>query len=237
MRPKAGRGLFAVLLLILALGWGIGHIAATPPSYADSAAGSAMAIDGDTIELDGKVVQLYGIDAPELGQLCLDHGAWHPCGLAAAHELNKQLRLSRRNIECQPADASGASEQVCFAGNVDVGEALLEAGYVVASAAANPDYRELEQKARGAGLGLWQTQFVRPSAWRQGERLAGELAFAGGCPVKALTAADGQALYFVPTDADYDALALDPARGDRRYCSDESARRDGWRRPGETAAP
>jgi endonuclease YncB( thermonuclease family) len=237
MRPKAGRGLFAALLLILALAWAAGHVAATTPSYAGSAASPAMAIDGDTVQLNGQVVQLYGIDAPELGQLCLAGDTWHPCGLAAAHELNKQLRLSRRNIECQPADASGSSERVCFAGNVDVAEALLEAGYVVASATANPDYRELEQKARGAGLGLWQTQFVAPSAWRQGERLAGEPAFAGGCPVKALTTADGQALYFVPTDADYDALALDPARGDRRYCSDESARRDGWRRPGETAAP
>jgi endonuclease YncB( thermonuclease family) len=27
-------------------------------------------IDGDTLQVDGAIVQLYGIDAPELGQLC-----------------------------------------------------------------------------------------------------------------------------------------------------------------------
>ena len=45
-------------------------------------------IDADTLQVDGKVVQLYGIDAPELGQLCESGGSlWHQqrCCTSARH--------------------------------------------------------------------------------------------------------------------------------------------------------
>jgi endonuclease YncB( thermonuclease family) len=41
-------------------------------------------IDGDTVEIDGRLVQLYGIDAPELGQLCDRDGELWECGREAA---------------------------------------------------------------------------------------------------------------------------------------------------------
>ena len=49
-----------------------------------SSAERLSVIDGDTLQVDGDVVQLYGIDAPELGQLCESDGRlWH-CGMEAA---------------------------------------------------------------------------------------------------------------------------------------------------------
>lgn len=237
MRLRAGRSLSIVLCLAVVFAVaGAGHFVLTHESRAGSENRIVTAVDGDTIQLHGHVVQLYGIDAPELGQSCLDDSDWQPCGLAAAHELNKQLRLSRRDVKCLPAADPGTSDEVCFAGNVDVAEALLTAGYVVVAAATSPDYRELEEKAREARLGLWHSEFVPPSDWRQGVRLPGEPnAEADDCPIKAIASGDRRGLYFVPTDDEYDSIALDTANGDRRYCSDESARRDGWRRPGEGA--
>ena len=44
---------------------------------------------------------------------------------------------------------------------------------------------------------------------------------------------DGRRTYFVPTDEGYESIDVDPSRGDRYYCSDEEARRDGWRRTSE----
>ncbi|HEX9771383.1 MAG TPA: thermonuclease family protein [Kiloniellales bacterium] len=238
MRLRAGPGFSVFLCVAMVLAWGAGHFALTRDSRAGSEDALVTAVDGDTIQLDGKVVQLYGIDAPELGQHCLHDGLWRTCGLSAAYELNKQLRLSRRHVKCLPANASGTSDEICFAGDVDVAQSLLTAGYVTANATADPNYRELEEKAREAGLGLWHSQFVAPSEWRQGKRLPDEPGPAvEDCPVKAVALSDGQRVYYVPTDDGYDSVTVDPANGDRRYCSDESARQAGWRRVGEAVGP
>lgn len=235
MRLRAGPGLSVLLTLALILLWAASDFAFTDESRAGGGNPAVMAIDGDTIQLGDRVIQLYGIDAPELGQHCKHDNVWLPCGLTAAHELNKQLQLSRQEVECQPAPAADPSGSVCFAGDVDVAQAMLTGGYVIATPTANPDYHELEEKAREARLGLWHSQFIDPAAWRQGERLPNEPGPADeACPVKAVVLADGRRVYFVPTDETYDSITVDPAKGDRRYCSDEAARKDGWRRVGES---
>lgn len=228
------------LLLCLAglLVWGAGRFHLASESRAESADRTVVAIDGDTVQLGPEVIDLYGIDAPELGQHCAHDDIWLSCGLTAAYELSKQLQLSRLAFKCYPAAGGDPGSRICFAGDVNVAEALLKAGYVIASPQANPDYRELEAKSRAARLGVWHSDFVDPSEWRQGERLPGEPGpDAEPCPVKAVTQDDGRRVYYVPTDEGYESIAIDPSRGDRLYCGDEDARRDGWRRMGEAAAP
>ncbi len=51
-------------------------------------------IDGDTLQSDGEIIQLYGIDAPELGQTCLRENEPWPCGVEAALALQKMVKLS-----------------------------------------------------------------------------------------------------------------------------------------------
>ena len=46
--------------------------------------GRATVIDGDTIEIHGRRIRLYGIDAPESAQLCTTGGARYRCGQSAA---------------------------------------------------------------------------------------------------------------------------------------------------------
>ena len=52
---------FALLLTFSAIG---------PTSAEDCIIGVASVIDGDTIEIHGQRIRLFGIDAPESSQLC-----------------------------------------------------------------------------------------------------------------------------------------------------------------------
>ena len=51
------------------------------------------------------------------------------------------------------------------------------------------------------------------------------------CNVKGTLGAGGDRLYYVPTDPEYQQISVDPARGERLFCSDEEARLAGWTRP------
>jgi endonuclease YncB( thermonuclease family) len=230
--PRYGLPRFALVLAGLLGAIGI----ATPADVKSGDAGQDVSVvDADTLLVDGKIVQLFGIDAPELGQLCLHDGVTFHCGILAAFELHKLLDLQIEPPRCKPMDAVNPNGLfVCIAGHSDLAATLLHAGYVLAVPGANPDYTEAQESAKEANYGLWHSRFITPQAWRAGERLPEELAAALPCPVKGVADNNGTGRYFVPTDESYEALEIDPARGDRRFCTDEEARRAGWRRPGET---
>ena len=62
-----------VVILVLLMG-----LAAS--ALAEDIKGPAKVIDGDTLEVAGRVFHLYGIDAPELGQTCEWPNKSIPCG-------------------------------------------------------------------------------------------------------------------------------------------------------------
>jgi endonuclease YncB( thermonuclease family) len=65
----------SVLALLLALA------AIGPASSQDGLPGAASVIDGNTIEVRGKRVRLYGIDASESSQLCVQPTGERWCSL------------------------------------------------------------------------------------------------------------------------------------------------------------
>jgi len=201
-------------------------------------------IDGDTLQIGGDVVQLYGIDAPELGQLCDSSGRlWH-CGVEAALALNKLVTLNRSSLRCSPWSnaANSATDpmrapQVCEVGNEDVAVLTLHTGNSLALPGTFPDYVEAERQARGGRVGVWHSDFVVPWEWRAGVQSPGRRSDASReCNVKGVFGATGQRLYYVPTDPEYQAITIDPKQGEALFCSDDEARRAGWRRMGETAS-
>jgi len=201
-------------------------------------------IDGDSIQVGDTVLQLSGIDAPELGQTCDDGGRHWPCGLDAAYRLRKLIALtSTPEISCFRVVASfvGARVATCMRGGEDLSVAMLQAGDAVVVpegaphyvAAEAPFYAEAELAARQASLGIWASKFEFPWDWRRKREQAGADGADPSCPLKGKVAADGQRLYYGPLDPEYEAFAVDAARGDRFFCSDDQARAAGWLRPGE----
>jgi len=203
----------------------------SPASAQDAAPGIAV-VDGDTIEVDGQVLRLYGIDAPELGQTCLDKSKRWRCGLQAALELRGLLSIWG-NVTCSPirSNAEG-SRAICHNPQYDdPAEVLLARGLAVALSDSIPAYKRAEIQAKNAKLGIWRGEFVAPSQWREGERLAAPAdSPADVCDVKGIVTAQGNRVYYVPTDADYEAIAVAPERGERMFCSDDEAELAGWKR-------
>jgi endonuclease YncB( thermonuclease family) len=67
-------------------------------AYADSLTGQASVIDGDTLEIHGTRIRLWGIDAPESSQLCRnDESLQYRCGAKAANELD--AFIARRPVD------------------------------------------------------------------------------------------------------------------------------------------
>jgi len=191
-----------------------------------------VVIDGDTLEIDGVVSRLYGIDAPELGQTCLDGSKRWRCGLQAALEL-RNIVTSRRNVKCGTIRmADEAPRAICHDPQYnDPAELLLTRGLAVALPDSVPAYRRAEYQAKSAKLGIWRGEFVEPSKWRTGERLAGPTdGPAEICDVKGIISKKGERLYYVPTDKNYDAIEVRPDQGERMFCSDDEAELAGWRR-------
>jgi endonuclease YncB( thermonuclease family) len=240
-RTTAAPRLAACVLLALVIGV---HRADHSSAAVTTGAGQDLqVIDGDTLQSGGDIVQLYGIDAPELGQLCWRKGQPWQCGVEAAFALQKLVQLSGMAVICeswhdstQTSGPNGEVIRVCQLGHdEDLGMALLRNGHGMALPGSFPYYGQLERRAKETGLGIWGSEAVPPWEWRDGARVnAGAGKPAEECNVKGMLDGDGERIYLVPTDPHYDDASVDVAKGEQLFCSDEQARHAGWRRPGET---
>jgi len=191
-----------------------------------------LVVDGDSVQTADGVYHLFGIDAPELGQRCRKAGRWTTCGLDAAFALHRMLGLALAPLVCTPVTGAEHSDlATCAIGDKqDLAIVLLSQGLAVALPDSSVRYKEAEESARAGRLGLWATDFVRPADWRRGDRLPEEpMVETDACPIKVLKAETGARIYMVPLDPGYDKI--EPAAVVSRYCSDEAAEADGWKRP------
>lgn len=189
---------------------------------------SVTVIDGDTLQIESRIFNLAGIDAPELGQRCLIEDKEWRCGLEAALALRKLTAFGE--VNCTTEEQGPRVSGLCHVADKDLGAVLLEQGYVVVLAATFPTYQSAEAHAREAKLGLWRGAFVPPEKWRTGERLPGEITDTTFCVVKAVITEKEQKIFYIPSDEIYDSVTIDPGRGERMFCSDDEAILQGWNR-------
>lgn len=134
--------------------------------------GPARVVDGDSLEIGTTRVRLFGIDAPELDQQCLDpKGRDYPCGDHARAALRRLV--GERPVRClrEGRDRFGRVLARCSnAGGDELNTALVRTGWAVAYVGADGNaYRRIEREAQRARLGIWAGSFMRPEQWRRGE--------------------------------------------------------------------
>ena len=136
------------------------------PALAGELIGQASVIDGDTLEIHGTRIRLWGIDAPESSQLCRDEdSSLYRCGARAANDLD--AFLARRPVTCTPMnlDQYGRTVAACSVGDADLGEWLVTNGLALDwPQFSKGRYEAAQHNAERAGHGIWKGSYVEP--WR-----------------------------------------------------------------------
>lgn len=144
-------------------------------ALADNFAGQASVIDGDTIEIHGTRIRLWGIDAPESSQLCRgEDSSQYRCGAQAANHLD--AFIARRPVSCLPLnlDPYGRMVATCSVGGADLGEWLVRNGLALDwPQYSRGKYGEAQRYAERLGQGIWKGSYVEPWLYRTCIRLGG----------------------------------------------------------------
>jgi endonuclease YncB( thermonuclease family) len=162
-QQTAIRGLFKVgaTLAVLILG-------PIPIALADDLAGQASVIDGDTLEIHGTRIRLWGVDAPESSQLCRgEDSLQYRCGAKAANDLD--AFIAGRPVNCLPIslDRYGRTVATCSVGGADLGDWLVRNGLALDwPQYSKGKYDDAQREAERAGRGMWVGSYVEPWLFR-----------------------------------------------------------------------
>lgn len=143
---------YAIAVLLVAVGTG----APSPAAFAQTKKpeileGIARVIDAGTIDVDGKIVRLFGIVAPGPRQKCLKGNLPWLCGAAARSHL---VTLAEgKKVRCEQIQNYIAR---CTAGPIDLAERMVAAGWAVPDEAGQI-YQPAETEARKERRGLWES--------------------------------------------------------------------------------
>ena len=132
-------------------------------------AGPARVVDGGTLEIGGKRIALFGVEAPPAEQSCREWSQQGQrefrCG-ALSRAFLRSL-VSGHEVFCvEEAPASkGEVPATCFADGRDLAAEVVLAGWGVG---ASGRYANLQQTAQQARGGLWAGTSANPEEWRRG---------------------------------------------------------------------
>ncbi len=162
------------LLLSALLCWGLGH-----PAVASSSAslpttiGTGVAVEGDVISVNGTVVRLWGIDAPDNGQTCTNRvGQSYNCFEKAKAALNQLIGQNQITCYVRGQDFHGQKLGTCAVGGLDLAALVVRAGWAMSFASLSPQYSLMEGVAQAAKRGMWAGRAQAPWLWRSGQILA-----------------------------------------------------------------
>jgi endonuclease YncB( thermonuclease family) len=162
--------LFKIGAALLALIFGSIQVAS-----ASDLTGQASVIDGDTLEIHGTRIRLWGVDAPETSQLCRGGDSLqYQCGAKAANDLD--AFIAGRPVNCMPIslDRYGRTVATCSVGGADLGDWLVRNGFAMDwPEYSKRKYDDAQREAEHEGRGMWAGSYVKPWLYRVCIRASG----------------------------------------------------------------
>jgi endonuclease YncB( thermonuclease family) len=171
-------------------------------------------IDGDTFDIgNGDRIRLYGINAPEYPKGCM--------GKDAKERLESLLVNREVQIEVVVKDNFGRQVSLVSLDDLLINEVMVEEGYVYYEK-SKPEREEslvlekAEQKAMLTGRGVWSSLCETKQ---------------DGCVIKGnYREADHTRLYHTVDCYNYDRITVKPGTSDRWFCTEEEAKKAGFRK-------
>jgi len=212
------RSIFVLVLLLSA------------PLMAGEVSGPARVVDGDSLRIGQTDVRLFGIDAPEAAQTCgRASGDWD-CGTWATEALRGLV--TGRDVTCdgRGTDRYGRTLGICrIDDGAEINRTLVQAGAAMAYRRYSTAYVADERAAQRAGRGIWAGSAQVPEVFRrEGAIPAASAEPEDGCRIKGNISANGR-IYHRPGQEHYATTGIDPAQGERWFCTEAEARAAGWR--------
>ena len=127
-------------------------------------------IDGDTIHIGKLKYRFFGIDAPEIKQICEKDNTKIQCGVIPKSVLKN--KIADKIPECIVKDKDRYQRLVaeCFIGKESLSRFMVREGYAVAYTQYSKDFIEDEKYAKENKLGIWSMNFQIPSEYRKSLR-------------------------------------------------------------------
>jgi endonuclease YncB( thermonuclease family) len=237
-RVAAGGAIAAIALLAVAIGAlvvrqippiGVNPIALIPGLGGTVIEGRAVAITGDVLRINNKLIRLAGIEAPELDQRCGSGRSSWRCGAAAQTALRDKVRGKTVRCETSGTDDGGRALGTCTIGARDIAGEMTVQGLTFAIDGMFARYAAAEREARNGKLGVWRAaepehpKDYRARRWERAKRTAPD-----GCPIKGHMVS-GDRIYVLPWSSQYERVRVSQQRGGRWFCSEREARAAGWR--------
>ncbi|TFL16693.1 thermonuclease family protein [Jannaschia formosa] len=201
------------------------------PAAAQTLSGPIRVIDADTIDIGASAtIRLLAIDAAEDAQTCRGGARELACGALATAAARALYEGRRAVCATEGRDRYGRLLATCEVAGRDIGADLVDRG-LARTYRDDLTYAEEEKAAILFGRGLWAYEMQDPAEWRAGQRASPVAETApGSCEIKGNISGSGH-IYHVPGSRSYDATRIDPAKGERWFCSEAEARAAGWRAP------
>ena len=133
---------------------------------ANTASGTAEAIDADIIKIDNLRIILWGVDAPDRNQTCTQGSELYPCYANAMQALTALVAPGA--VICTLKGAPDPFHRrfgVCKAGDTDINAEMVKQGMAFAFTPQASDYAAAETAAKAAKIGLWQDGVAAEQPW------------------------------------------------------------------------
>lgn len=128
--------------------------------------GQPRVIDGDTLEIRGERIRLFGIDAPELGQPWWDEeGREGDAGEVSRDALASMVHGRRLAVKVLREDRYRRSIAIVKVDGKDVARTMIDKGKAFATPGSKR-YKRAEAAAKRRSRGFWRGEVIMPWDYR-----------------------------------------------------------------------